>query len=141
MKNKQIHYDIAREILDAFKIERPSSDIDIKGMVEDFPLFKDDDAIKRVGYFLFCCNSRDKRCFDPLVLADFARFLTPWSTDTTISDHYRCEKIDFLHKFTTKQIRLMLFIFMNANDDTVYDDEMKDFLIFWTNRYVELGVH
>ena len=141
MKTKQIHYDIAGEILDAFEIEQPQSDIDIEGMVEDFPLFKDEDAIKRVGVFLFCCVSADKRCFDPLILADFARSLTPFSPDTTISDHYRRERIGFLHKFNAKQIRLLLFVFMNANSDMISDDEMKDFLLFWTNRYVELGIH
>jgi len=139
MNSKIRIYAIEKEILQAFNIAVPSDNIDVDAMVEDMCTATDADQIRMVGIFLYKCVCGEEKCYDPFNLAWFARSLSPFEEDINMSEYFRQNRIRFLQKITRQQLRLMLFVFMMANNDNIEEPESKIFITFGTNRYIELS--
>ena len=138
MKFKQKYYEITEDILSAFEINPPLNNIDINGMIEDMCTADDTTQMRMVGYFLYKCIQHETACLDFHNLSWFAMSLSPLSKD--VPECYRIQRLQFLYKFSSRQIRLIIFVFMTINKDVIFDSAMVDFIHFWIERYIELCV-
>jgi hypothetical protein len=132
---KQKEYIIFQEIIEAFGIDVPLSEIDIDGMVEDMCTADDASQYRMTGIYLYRALCDDKKCFDSYNLSMFLLTLLPLPNNT--AEHYKQQRLDFLNNFSVQQIRLMLFVIMKLSEKEIFT-EVTEFINFWTIRYLEI---
>ena len=136
MKSKQKTYLLSQEILDAFGIGVPSDEIDIDGLAEDMCTADDASQIRMTGIYLYRAMCGDRRCSDSYNLSMFLLTLLPLPDHA--AEYFRRQRLDFLNRFSVKQIRLMLFAVMKLSENGSMDPEGTEFIHFWTIRYLAL---
>ena len=136
MNSNQNAYTVTEEILEAFGIEAPSSQIDIDGMAEDMCTADEVSQIRMIGIYLYQALCGDKRCYDVYNLSMFLLTLLPLPED--VPENFRKQRIEFLNKFSVRQIRLILFAVMKMTENKLPDSEVLEFINYWTIRYCDL---